>query len=109
MSKNLQSNLLTKFKSLLNEKDFEKWPSDELFGEKVEVMIMKGKKMISKDTVDLKSSDEEIIKALKIEGKVQEIKRQKKKFIVILEWLIYITILFNKNKNSCKVCNYFLN
>lgn len=48
-------------------------------------MIMKGKKMISKDTVDLKSSDEEIIKALKIEGKVQEIKRQKKKFIVILE------------------------
>lgn len=85
MSKNLQSNLLTKFKSLLNEKDFEKWPSDELFGEKVEVMIMKGKKMISKDTVDLKSSDEEIIKALKIEGKVQEIKRQKKKFIVILE------------------------
>ena len=88
MSKNLQSNLLTKFKSLLNEKDFNKWPSDELFGEKVEVMIMKGKKMISKDTVDLKSSDEEIIKALKIEGKVQEIKRQKKKFIVILEWFI---------------------
>lgn len=77
--------MLNKFNILLNEKDFEKWPSDELFGEKVEVMIMKGKKMISKDTVDLKSSDEEIIKALKIEGKVQEIKRQKKKFIVILE------------------------
>ena len=32
LSKNLQSNLLTKFKTLVKEKDFEKWPSDELFG-----------------------------------------------------------------------------
>ena len=32
LSKNLQSNLLTKFKTLVKEKDFKKWPSDELFG-----------------------------------------------------------------------------
>lgn len=41
--------------------------------------------MLSKDTVDMKLSDDEIVNALRIEGKVQEIKRQKKKFIIILE------------------------
>ncbi len=40
--------------------------------------------MIAKDTVDVKFSDEEIIKVLKLQGKVNEIKRQKKKYIVIL-------------------------
>lgn len=46
---------------------------------------MKGKKMVVKDTVDVGLEDGEILKALKIEGNVQEIKRQKKKFIVILK------------------------
>lgn len=32
---------------------------------------MKGKKMLSKDTVDMKLSDDEIVNALRIEGKVQ--------------------------------------
>lgn len=41
--------------------------------------------MVGKDTVDMKLSDEQIFKTLKIDGKVQEIKRQKKKFIIILE------------------------
>ena len=65
--------------------EFNRWPSDELFGEKIEVMVMKGKKMISKGTVDLESTNDEIGKKLNIEGKIQEIKRQKKKFIVILK------------------------
>lgn len=38
--------------------DFGKWPSEELFGGKIEVILMKGKKMINKDTVDMKLSDE---------------------------------------------------
>lgn len=41
--------------------------------------------MISKDVLDVGLSDEQIAKALGIEGKVQEIKRQKKKFVVILK------------------------
>ena len=69
--------------------EFNRWPSDELFGEKIEVMVMKGKKMISKGTVDLESTNDEIGKKLNIEGKIQEIKRQKKKFIVILkDWYL---------------------
>jgi hypothetical protein len=32
---------------------------------------MKGKKMVAKDTIDLKLNDNQIVAALKLEGKVQ--------------------------------------
>jgi hypothetical protein len=34
-------------------------------------MVMKGKKMVSKDTVDIGSNDEEITKILNLEGRIQ--------------------------------------
>jgi hypothetical protein len=46
---------------------------------------MKGKKMVSKDTIDIGLNDDEIVKLLNLEGKVNEIKRQKKKYVVILK------------------------
>jgi hypothetical protein len=42
-----------------------------LFGEKIEIFVMKGKKMVAKETVDIGSTDEQISKELNLEGKVQ--------------------------------------
>lgn len=66
MANDLQNKLIEKFGGLVKAQEFEKWPSDELFGEKIEIMVMKGKKMVSKDTVDIGYSDEEIVKKLNI-------------------------------------------
>jgi leucyl-tRNA synthetase len=81
----LRGKLVKKFGTIVRDEDFDRWPSDDLFGEKIEVLVMKGKKMVAKDTVDVGLEDEEIVKVLKIEGNIKEIKRQKKKYVVILK------------------------
>jgi leucyl-tRNA synthetase len=71
LSSELQMKLMAKYGDLIKKEEFERWPSDELFGEKIEIFVMKGKKMVAKETVDIGSTDEQISKELNLEGKVQ--------------------------------------
>jgi hypothetical protein len=58
LAADLTVKLIRKFSTIVTDEEFDRWPSDELFGEKIEVLVMKGKKMIMKDTVDVWLSDE---------------------------------------------------
>ncbi len=66
LSSELQMKLMAKFGDFIKKEEFERWPSDELFGEKIEIFVMKGKKMVAKDTVDIGLTDDQIAKELNL-------------------------------------------